>query len=43
MAIPMDLYALVGAPQLAALLVLLQRGAEELYSARNRQCQSKSA
>lgn len=37
MAIPMDLYALVGAPQLAALLVLLQRGAEELYSARNTQ------
>jgi methyltransferase len=37
MAIPMDLYALIGAPQLAALLVLLQRGAEELYSARNTQ------
>lgn len=27
--------AFIGAPQLAAILVLIQRGAEELYSARN--------
>jgi methyltransferase len=26
---------LIGAPQIAAVLVLIQRGAEELYSARN--------
>lgn len=33
----MALLDLIGGPQLAALLVLLQRGAEELYSARNTQ------
>jgi methyltransferase len=31
----MDLFAFIGPPQLAALLVLVQRGGEELYSARN--------
>jgi methyltransferase len=31
----MGLSDLIGAPQIAALLVLLQRGLEELYSARN--------
>ena len=31
----MSPYDLIGAPQLAALLVLGQRGLEELYSARN--------
>ena len=31
----MNLYEFIGAPQIAALLVLAQRGAEELYSARN--------
>ena len=31
----MSLFALIGAPQIAALLVLGQRGLEELYSARN--------
>ncbi len=31
----MSLFNLIGAPQLAAVLVLIQRGAEELYSARN--------
>jgi methyltransferase len=31
----MDLNGLIGAPQIAAVLVLAQRGAEELYSARN--------
>jgi methyltransferase len=31
----LSLFNLIGAPQLAAVLVLIQRGAEELYSARN--------
>ncbi len=31
----MVLLGVIGAPQIAALLVLVQRGAEELYSARN--------
>ncbi len=31
----MPLFNVIGAPQLAAILVLIQRGAEELYSARN--------
>ncbi len=31
----MNLYDFIGAPQIAALLVLAQRGLEELYSARN--------
>jgi methyltransferase len=33
----MVLLGYIGAPQIAALLVLAQRGAEELYSARNTQ------
>lgn len=31
----MPLLGLIGAPQIAAILVLAQRGLEELYSARN--------
>ena len=31
----MNLHDLIGAPQIAAVLVLAQRGLEELYSARN--------
>ncbi|MGZ5850230.1 MAG: hypothetical protein ACXWJN_06560, partial [Methyloceanibacter sp.] len=31
----MSFLNLIGAPQIAAVLVLIQRGAEELYSARN--------
>jgi methyltransferase len=36
----MALLGLIGAPQIAAVLVLAQRGAEELYSARNTQALS---